>query len=54
MAKMNDDRLLDILNSYEASARNALETRMAHDNNITNRYNGELYGDEIEGRSRKL
>ena len=51
MAKMNDDRLLDILNSYEVSARNSLETRMSHDNKITNRYNGELYGDEIEGRS---
>lgn len=52
MPKLDDTTLLSILSRYESEARNSLSTRIADDNNITARYNAELYGDEIAGRSK--
>ncbi len=51
MAKLDETTLLSILSRYESEARRSLSTRTAEDNNITARYNAELYGDEIAGRS---
>lgn len=51
MPKLDDNTLISILDRFEGEARNSLTTRIKEDNEITRRYNAELYGDEIEGHS---
>jgi len=51
MANLNDDELLNLVNSMEVEAKDDRSTRNAANRNIKARYDGDPYGTEIEGRS---
>ena len=51
MANLKEDELLNLVSQMEVEAVNQQGTRNAENEEIERRYNGELYGNEVEGRS---
>ena len=51
MSNLKEDELLSLVSQMEAEAVNQQSTRNAENEEINRRYNGDLYGNEIEGRS---
>lgn len=51
MANLKEDELLSLVSQMEAEAVNQQSTRNADNDELERRYNGELYGNEQDGRS---
>jgi hypothetical protein len=51
MANLTSDELLSLVSQMEVEAVNQQETRNADNEELQRRYDGELYGNEVEGRS---
>ena len=51
MANLKEDELLSLVTQMESEAVNQQSTRNAENKEIERRYNGDLYGNEIDGRS---
>lgn len=51
MANLKEDELLSLVSQMEAEAVNQQSTRNADNEELERRYNGELYGNEVDGRS---
>lgn len=51
MANLKEDELLSLVSQMEAEAVNQQSKRNAENEELERRYNGELYGNEVEGRS---